>query len=85
MGNKNSTEPVSAQTGTQGAADDNHPDNKKLSGEDWTDLKERKRPCCTDCLCLLLLIICWIIMTVIGFCSIGILQSDKIKVGNPNR
>ena len=31
--------------------DKDHPDNKKLSGEHWTSLREKKRHC-TDCLFL---------------------------------
>jgi hypothetical protein len=31
--------------------DKDHPDNKKLSGENWSSLREKKRSC-TDCLCL---------------------------------
>lgn len=31
--------------------DDNHPDNKKFSGDGWQDLKQKKRHC-TDVLCL---------------------------------
>ncbi len=37
-------------------ADDNdkdHPDNKKLSGEGFTSLREKSRGC-TDCLCVVL-------------------------------
>lgn len=31
--------------------DKDHPDNKKLTGENWTSLREKKRSC-TDCLFL---------------------------------
>ena len=35
----------------EGGGDENHPDNKKLTGEGWTTLRERPRGC-TDCLCV---------------------------------
>jgi hypothetical protein len=40
--------PMSEEENT---ADKDHPDNKKLSSEGWSNLRERKRHC-TDCLCL---------------------------------
>ena len=35
----------------EGGGDENHPDNKKLTGENWTSLREKKRGC-TDCMCV---------------------------------
>ena len=37
--------------GDKDPAEENHPDNKKLSGENFTSLREKKRGC-TDCLCV---------------------------------
>ena len=34
-----------------GGGDENHPDNKKLTGENWTSLRDKPRGC-TDCLCV---------------------------------
>lgn len=65
-------------------ADINHPDNKKLSGEGWQSLREKKRGC-TDCLCLLLLLACWFAMTIVGFIACGIIKNENLKSGNPNR
>jgi len=64
--------------------DTNHPDNKKLSGENWSSLKEKKRSC-TDCLCLLLIIAAWVAMTAIGFVVTGIIEDDHLNQGNPAR
>jgi len=49
MGNKGST--VSQENSGPPDADKNHPDNKPLTAEEFTDLSEMKRGC-TDCLCL---------------------------------
>jgi len=67
-----------------GDGEPTHPDNKKLSGEGWTGLRERKRGC-TDCLCLLLLIAAWIAMTAVGLVACGLVKNGNLKAGNPNR
>mmetsp|Transcript_20759 Transcript_20759/g.18917 ORF Transcript_20759/g.18917 Transcript_20759/m.18917 type:complete len:666 (+) Transcript_20759:237-2234(+) len=64
--------------------DKNHPDNKKLIHEGWTDIKDKKRGC-TDLLFMLLLILTWIAMTIVGFIACGIIESTIIPVGNPKR
>eukprot|EP01035_Chromulina_nebulosa_P017196 gene17196-22716_t len=64
--------------------DKNHPDNKKLIHEGWTDIKDKKRGC-TDILFMLLLILTWIAMTIVGFIACGIIKSTVIPVGNPKR
>lgn len=85
MGQKPSAEaqPQQAAT-TETESDKKHPDNKKLSGDEWTDLKDKKRGC-TDCLCLLLLIVAWIIMTIVGFIVCGVVSDSRLKTGNPYR
>eukprot|EP01041_Mallomonas_annulata_P011121 gene11121-23243_t len=65
-------------------ADRNHPDNKKLSADEWTDIKDKRRHC-TDCICLLLLILVWFIMTVIGFVVTGVVKDSNLSPGNPAR
>jgi hypothetical protein len=32
-----------------------------------------------------MLIACWVIMTIVGFCATGIFKSPDIPAGNPNR
>lgn len=71
-------------TEDSGDNDTNHPDNKKMSGEGWTSLRERKRHC-TDCLCLILLICCWIAMTAVGFVVTGVIEDSHLDKGNPAR
>lgn len=66
------------------ARDDNHPDNKKFSGEGWDDLSKKKRHC-TDILCLLILIACWFTMTIIGLIALGAIKDDRLRAGDPNR
>lgn len=85
MGNRNAKVAAeeSPQTNVSGS-DSNHPDNKPLKHEGWSDIREKKRHC-TDCLFLLLLIGAWIAMTVVGFLTTGLLESNRIKVGNPAR
>ncbi len=64
--------------------DKEHPDNKKLSGEGWNSLRERKRSC-TDCLLLFVILASWIAMTIIGFIVVGIVDSKYLSKGNPAR
>lgn len=64
--------------------DKDHPDNKKLSAEGWSSLREKKRSC-TDCLCLLVIIAAWIAMTVVGFIVTGLVKSELLAKGNPVR
>eukprot|EP00607_Mallomonas_marina_P009010 CAMPEP_0182417654 /NCGR_PEP_ID=MMETSP1167-20130531/2101_1 /TAXON_ID=2988 /ORGANISM="Mallomonas Sp, Strain CCMP3275" /LENGTH=669 /DNA_ID=CAMNT_0024591357 /DNA_START=108 /DNA_END=2117 /DNA_ORIENTATION=+ len=65
-------------------ADKKDPDNKVMSGDDWTDLKDKKRGC-TDCICLLLILICWIVMTIIGLIVTGAIQDSRLQKGEPAR
>ncbi len=63
-----------------------HPDNKKLekdSDEIFSPVEGRRY--CTDVLFLLLLVAAWVAMTGIGLASTGIIKSDIIKKGDPNR
>jgi hypothetical protein len=64
--------------------DKTHPDNKKFSGEGWSDLKDKKRHC-TDCLCLLMLMACWFTMTIIGFMVCGVIEDERLVSGDPAR
>lgn len=73
-----------AETGAQTIEDAAHPDNKPLKHDGWSDIREKKRHC-TDCLCFLLIIASWIALTIIGFCTTGILESNTIPSGNPIR
>jgi len=65
-----------------GGGDENHPDNKKLTGENWGSLREKKRGC-TDCLCILLFIAAMFAMTILGFIVCGVIKSDHLNKGNP--
>ena len=47
-------------------------------------IKDKERGC-TDIFFALLLIGCWLAMTLLGFCALGWIESDSIKAGNPNR
>ena len=67
-----------------GDENENHPDNKKLTGTEWTALTEKKRGC-TDCLCLLILLAAWFAMTIIGFIVTGVITNPNLSKGNPIR
>lgn len=73
---------MSGDSDKAGGGDENHPDNKKLSGENWTSLREKKRGC-TDCLCVLLFIAAMFGMTILGFIVTGVIESDKLDKGDP--
>ena len=64
--------------------DKNDPDNKKAEHEGWTTLQEKKRSC-TDCLCVGVIIMTWVIMTIVGFIACGIFESEDLPPGNPAR
>jgi hypothetical protein len=64
--------------------EDNHPDNKKLEREGWTDLREKKR-WCTDILFFLILIAVWIAVSIIGLIVTGAIQNPTLTAGNPYR
>ena len=51
MGQGSSSNEQEHATETESESDKKHPDNKKMSGDGWTDIREKKRGC-TDCLCL---------------------------------
>lgn len=40
-----------AEDDKNGGGDENHPDNKKMTGDNWTSLRDKPRRC-TDCLCV---------------------------------
>mmetsp|Transcript_31320 Transcript_31320/g.31860 ORF Transcript_31320/g.31860 Transcript_31320/m.31860 type:complete len:671 (+) Transcript_31320:136-2148(+) len=82
MGNKGST--VSQENSGPPDADKNHPDNKPLTAEEFTDLSEMKRGC-TDCLCLILFIASWICMTILGFIACGVIYHPSLPAGDPAR
>ena len=63
---------------------DNHPDNKKLEHEGWSDLKEKKRGC-TDILFFLILIAVWIAVSIIGLIVTGAIPNSTLSAGNPYR
>lgn len=65
-----------------GGGDENHPDNKKLAGANWTSLREKKRGC-TDCLCVLIFAAVMFGMTILGFIVTGVIENDKLDKGNP--
>lgn len=58
-------------------------DDKKLQWGEGS-IMSRKRSC-TDILILLCIISCWLVMTLVGFAAIGIIDSDVILPGDPNR
>mmetsp|Transcript_17234 Transcript_17234/g.36441 ORF Transcript_17234/g.36441 Transcript_17234/m.36441 type:complete len:724 (+) Transcript_17234:658-2829(+) len=63
-----------------------HPENKKLdkeSGENFALVNGGRY--CTDVLFLLLLTAAWVAMTGVGLASTGIIKSDIINKGDPNR
>ncbi|KAL7520434.1 hypothetical protein ACHAWX_005161 [Stephanocyclus meneghinianus] len=64
-----------------------HPDNKQLakscSSDDYSPLDNCRR--CTDVLFLLLIICSWVAMTGLGLASMGFIESEYIKQGDPNR
>jgi len=55
-----------------------------LVHEGWDDIKDMKRGC-TDCFCILLIVIVWIGLTILGFIATGVITNDSIPAGNPNR
>eukprot|EP00804_Cyclotella_cryptica_P026716 CCRYP_007940-RE/>CCRYP_007940-RE protein AED:0.31 eAED:0.31 QI:1405/0.5/0.8/1/0.75/0.8/5/0/636 len=65
----------------------NHPDNEQLakrcSDDDFSPLDSGRR--CTDVLFLLLIICSWVAMTGLGLASMGVIKSEYIKHGDPNR
>lgn len=67
-----------------GTSDDSGPDNTPLVHEGWDNIKEKRRSC-TDCLCLLFLLIAWALMTLIGLAVIGIINIPQIPKGDPYR
>lgn len=73
---------MSGENDKDGGGDENHPDNKKLTGENWTSLRAKKRNC-TDCLCVLLFIAAMVGMTILGFIVTGVIKSDKLDKGDP--
>ena len=73
---------MSCCTGTT----EEHDPNEKEQAENWTDGTIMSKPRgCTDCLFLILLVACWLAMTLLGFCAVGWIDSDRIRVGNPSR
>jgi len=46
-----SSSQTSPTENVQSESDKEHPDNKKLEGGDWEDIRQKRRSC-TDCLCL---------------------------------
>jgi len=50
----------------------------------WDDIKDMRRGC-TDCFCILLIVIVWIGLTILGFISCGVITSTTLPMGNPNR
>lgn len=66
-------------------SDDNEAGKDELSKhEGWTEIKEKKRGC-TDFLPLLMLIACWVAMTVVGFVACGIIEDERLPKGDPAR
>ncbi|CAM9403227.1 unnamed protein product [Chrysoparadoxa australica] len=64
-------------------SDEDHPDNKKVEGdENFSVGKDRK---CTDILFLLLLMAAWVAMTALGLVVLGVIESEHLKPGNPYR
>lgn len=81
-GSKEASENDDSENDTE--KDKNHPDNKKCDHEGWDDLKQKPRHC-TDSIFLVLLIACWIAMTIVGFIVTGVIEDDHLSKGNPNR
>lgn len=55
-----------------------------LKHEGWDDIKDKRRGC-TDCFCILLIVIIWVGLTILGFIATGVITNDSIPAGNPNR
>lgn len=55
-----------------------------LAHEGWDDIKDMKRGC-TDCFCVLLIVLVWVGLTILGFISCGVITSTTLPMGNPNR
>jgi len=63
---------------------DDHPDNKAATGDDLVNMKDRPRHC-TDCICLLLLIAAWVVMSIIGLIVTGAISNPNLSPGDPAR
>lgn len=68
----------------ENSSDSNHPDNQKSTHEGWESIRDKKRGC-TDCLCLLLLIMCWAATTIVGLIALGVISDPNLPPGNPQR
>lgn len=71
-----------ADNDKNGGGDENHPDNKKLTGENWVSLRDKKRGC-TDCICVLIFVAAMFCMTILGFIVTGVIENDKLNKGDP--
>jgi choline transporter-like protein 2/4/5 len=62
----------------------NSQDNQKAKHEGWESISEKKRGC-TDCLCLILLLLSWVATTIVGLIALGTITDPRLPKGNPLR
>ena len=74
----------SASSGAGGSDEESKddPDNQKSVHEGWESIREKKRGC-TDCLCLLFLLLSWAATTVVGLIALGVIVDPRLPGGNP--
>jgi len=65
--------------------DKSHPDNVKTEGDDTFAGPNGAKRGCTDILCLIIMGAAMFVMFIIGFIVTGVIESDSLPAGNPDR